>query len=146
MPPISHISPYTSLIAFVLGLPTAVATYYQAWKARQEAAQARDGLLYSKNCLEFVLPNGTTVNSVPLQTLHSLPKPEDIMLLPGTGRVGDPMGAFRVERIEYIFTPMPGKIEDMKQARLVKVVAHVQSVFESMESAQSLSSLVTANG
>jgi hypothetical protein len=145
MPAITQITPYTSLIAFILGVPTAIATYYQAWKTRQEATQAREGLLYSKNCLEFVLPNGVTVNMVPLATLHSLPKPGDVVLLPGTGRVSDPMGAFRVDRIEHIFTPMPGRLFEIKQARLVKAVAHVQSVFDEMDTPTNTSSTTTIN-
>ena len=32
MIPVSWISPYTSLIGFLIGLPTAIATYYQAFK------------------------------------------------------------------------------------------------------------------
>ena len=34
--PIPSITPYTSFIAFLIGLPTLVATYYQSWKTRQE--------------------------------------------------------------------------------------------------------------
>ena len=37
------------------------------------------------NCLEFVVDDGTCINLVPLETLHSLPKPGDVVLLPGDG-------------------------------------------------------------
>jgi hypothetical protein len=134
MPPIIAITPYTSLVAFCLGLPTAVATYYQAWKTRQEASQARAGLLHSKNCLEFVLVDGSSVNLVPLETLHTLPKPGDIVLLPGAGvgaTGGTGMGAFRVDRIEHIYAPVEGKKYEAKQARLIKAVAHVEGLYDS---------------
>jgi hypothetical protein len=143
MPPVSHITPYTSLIAFVLGVPTAIATYYQAWKTRQEATQARAGLIFSKNCLEFVLDDGTPVNVVPLETLHSLPKPGDIVLLPGTGTGVSAMGAFRVDRVEHIFTRLEGKGFDVKEARLVKAVAHVQGLFEEIDSTQFAATAIT---
>lgn len=71
--PIIGLAPYTSLIAFLIGMPTAVATYYQAFKTRQEARAARDGLLHSRDCLEFVIEDGSCVNLVPLETLHTLP-------------------------------------------------------------------------
>jgi len=142
--PITEFSRYTSLVAFCLGLPTAAATYYQAWKTRQEASLARAGLIYSKNCLEFVLSDGSSVNLVPLQTLHTLPKPDEIVLLPGAGvgmADGTAMGAFRVDRVEHIYAHMEGKKHDPRQARLVKVVAHVEGLYamasaadESMES------------
>ena len=133
MSSINELGRYTSLIAFCLGLPTAVGAYYQAWKARQEAAQARAGLIYSKNCLEFVLTDGTSVNLVPLETLHTLPKPGDIVLLPGAGVGSDNgthMGAFRVDRIEHIYAHMDGNKRDPKQARLIKAVAHVESLYD----------------
>src|SRR5260370_25951394 len=82
MLPISSISPITSIISFVLGMPTAFGIYYQAWKARREPQLARQGYLFSANCLAFVLQNGDTVNVIPLASLHTLPKPADVVLLP----------------------------------------------------------------
>jgi hypothetical protein len=140
MLPLNQLTPYTSLVAFALGMPTMVATYYQAWKARREAAQARAGEIYSKNCLEFVLKNGSSVNLVPLESLHTLPKPGDIVLLPGTGvgaAGGTATGAYRVGRIEHIYARPPeaanGRGIDPKQARLIKAVAHVEGLLEEME-------------
>lgn len=132
---ISEFSRYTSLVAFCLGLPTAIATYYQAWKTRQEASRARAGLLFSKNCLEFVLGDGTTLNLVPLETLHTLPRPGDIVLLPGTApdtTVGSHMGAYRIDRIEHIYAQADDRNQDLRQARLVKAVAHVKGLHDPM--------------
>ncbi len=129
---IVSLSPYTSLIGFVLGVPTAVGAYYQSWKTRQESRLARQGLVFSENCLEFVLDDGMTVNVVPLETLHSLPKPGDIVLLPGQEDGMDamldpvlPHGAYRVSRIEHIYAPVQGAKAHVGQARLAKAVAHV---------------------
>lgn len=129
--PIIGLAPYTSLIAFLIGLPTAIATYYQAFKTRQEARAARDGLLHSRDCLEFVIEDGSCVNLVPLETLHTLPKPGDIVLLPGDGGVeGGQLapGAYRIERIEYIYTPAEVKVKRPREARLTKAVAVVSSL------------------
>jgi hypothetical protein len=119
--------PYTSLIGFVIGFPMSVATYYEVFKARNEARQARQGLVISENCLEFVLDDGATVNVVPLETLHSLPKPGDIVLLPGTHEADAalPHGAYRVSRIEHLYAPVKTKRAHAGQARLAKTVAHV---------------------
>jgi len=122
MLPLSQFSRYSALVTFCLGLPTAAATYYQAWKARQEAAEVRAGL-----------EDGCTVNLVPLDTLHTLPRPGEIVLLPGSGGSGDgmTMGAYRVGRVEHIYARFEGKKMDAKQARLIKTVAHVESLFVS---------------
>ena len=113
MSSIISLSPYTSLIGFLLGFPTAVGAYYQSWKTRQESRQARQGLIASENCLEFVLEDGASINVVPLESLHSLPKPGDILLLPGHARGADQNlnavlshGAYRVSRIEHIYAPV----------------------------------------
>jgi hypothetical protein len=129
--PLIGLAPYTSLVAFLIGMPTAVATYYQAFKTRQEARAARDGLLHSRDCLEFVIEDGSCVNLVPLETLHTLPKPGDIVLLPGDGGVGAGLfapAAYRIERIEHIYTPAEVKAKRPREARLTKAVAVVSSL------------------
>ena len=122
---------YLGILVSLVILPTVGATYYQAWKARREAKEAREGLLHSKNCLEFVTSDGVCVNLVPLETLHSLPEPGDILLLPGDGMRDDARntpGAYRVERIEHIYTPADGKKRQPREARLTKAVATVVSL------------------
>ena len=129
--PVSNISPYTGIIGFLIGLPTAMATYYQAWKIREETKQARQGLVYSRNCLEFVLDDGRSVNLVPLETLHSLPKPGDIVLLPGIGSHGAGeilTNAYQVSRVEHIYARVDTTNALAGQARLVKAVAHVEAL------------------
>ena len=82
------IAQYSSVVGFMIGLPTVAATYYQSFRARQEARRALEGTLHSANCLEFIAGDGTCINLVPLETLHSLPREGDVLLLPGNG-VGD---------------------------------------------------------
>ena len=92
---------------------------------------AREGALYSMNCLEFVDDEGTCVNLVPLETLHSLPKPGDVVLLPGDGEsdgAGLATGAYRIERIEHIYTRPDGKRKRPREARLTKAVAQVSAL------------------
>jgi hypothetical protein len=129
--PITSFSPYTSVFNFVVGMPTLIGAYYQAWKARQEARLAREGALQSANCLEFVTDDGTCVNLVPLETLHSLPKPGDIVLLPGDGVFGEDVlapAAYRIDRVEHIYTPPEKKGQRPREARLTKAVAQVTSL------------------
>lgn len=127
MIPASHVSPYVSLISFTLGLPTSVATYYQAWKVRQENRDLRESLAYSSFCLEFVVPDGRSINLVPLDSLHSLPKSGDVLLLPGLadsqGMPGH--GAYRVLHIEHLYARDESRRAIAGQIRLVKAVAHV---------------------
>jgi hypothetical protein len=131
--PITQFSPYTSLLGFIIGFPTMVAAYYQSWKARQEMRLAREGVLHSLNCLEFVCADGTCVNLVPLETLHSLPKPGDVVLLPGDGIGAEsvlPPGAYRIDRVEHIYTTPAWKTKRPREARLTKAVAQVTSLSE----------------
>ncbi len=122
---------YLGILCSLVILPTVGATYYQAWKARQEAKEARNGLLHAKDCLEFVVDDGTCINLIPLETLHSLPKAGDVVLLPGDGIDRDKRfvpGAYRVERIEHIYTPAEVKGKQPREARLTKAVALVESL------------------
>ena len=125
------ISRYTSIIGFTVALPLTLATYYESYKARREARQARDGTLHSLNCLEFVSGDGTCINLVPLETLHTLPKPGDVVLLPGHG-VGDGVeflpGAYLVETVEHFYTRVEIKGSRPLEARLTKTVAQVTSL------------------
>jgi hypothetical protein len=129
--PITQFSPYTSIFSFIVGLPTLIGAYYQSWKARQEARLAREGALQSANCLEFLTEDGTCVNLVPLETLHSLPKPGDIVLLPGDGTFEDDAlapGAYRIDHVEHIYTRCEKKTKRPREARLTKAVAQVTNL------------------
>jgi len=127
--PITEFSPYTSLFSFIIGLPTMIAAYYQSWKARQEARLAREGALFSMNRLEFVVEDGTCINLVPLETLHSLPKPGDVVLLPGGDGIGEEEelvpAAYRIDRIEHIYTRPAERAKRPREARLTKAVAQI---------------------
>ena len=133
--PITQFSPYTSLFSFLIGLPTMIGAYYQSWKARQEARLAREGAMASANCLEFVVDDGTRVNLVPLETLHSLPRVGDVILLPGhgSGVEGEFLtGAYLVEKVEHFYTRADYKDSRPNEARLTKAVAQVTSLNPSL--------------
>jgi hypothetical protein len=124
-------SPFITAIAFLIGFPTVIATYYEAFKTRQEARSAREGTLHSNNCLEFVTLDGTCINLVPLETLHSFPRVGDVILLPGGGMGGSAEflpSAYLVESIEHIYTPVTWKSTRPLEARLSKAVAKVTSL------------------
>ena len=134
-----------SIFTFLVGLPTLIGTYYQAWKTRQESRQARNGFVYSENCLEFIEDDGTTVNLVPLSTLHTLPKPGDVVLLPGRvdAEAGHPQhAAYRVRRVEFIYARVENRHAQAGQARLAKAVAHVEGL--SPEASAATRALATA--
>src|SRR5580698_489583 len=124
-------SPYV----IVIGLPAVVGTYYQSLKARQEAGKAREGTPHALDCLEFIAGDGTCINLVPLETLHSLPRRGDVILLPGYG-VGPTSaflpGAYLVESIEHIYTQSEGRGARPHEARLTKAVARVTSLNPAM--------------
>jgi hypothetical protein len=125
------LSRYFEIIGFAIALPMTIAAYYQSFKARQEARQARDGAPHSLNCLEFVSGDGTCINLVPLGTLHSLPKSGDVVLLPGHGmdEKGEFLpGAYLVDSIEYIYAHVDTKRSRPLEARLTKAVAQVTSL------------------
>lgn len=128
---ISLFASYSSLTGFMIGLPMVVATYYQSFKVRQEARKEREGRLRSNNCLEFVAFDGSCINLVPLETLHSLPRAGDIIMLPGGG-VGESAeflpGAYLVDSVEHIYTPATLENTRPLEARLTKAVAKVTSL------------------
>ena len=128
---LSLIAQYSSVVGFLIGLPIMWAAYYESLKLRQEARRAREGTLHSLNCLEFVTGDGTCINLVPLETLHSLPREGDVLMLPGDSlREGGKFlpGAYLVESIEHIYTPAESKGARACEARLTKAVAHVTSL------------------
>jgi hypothetical protein len=135
---ISNITPYADMITFVVGLPTVLATYYQAFKTRQEARREREGSLHSQDCLEFVSLNGDCINLVPLETLHSLPRAGDVILLPSDGvREGTEYlpGAYLVDSVEHYYTRVEKRGCRPQEARLTKAVAKVTSLNPVMECA-----------
>jgi hypothetical protein len=78
-----------------------------------------------------VAGDGNCINLVPLETLHSLPKPGDVVLLPGHGAGEESEflpGAYRVETIEHIYTRVDLKKSRPREARLTKAVATVKSL------------------
>jgi hypothetical protein len=128
---ISLIAQYSSVVGFMIGLPVMVAAYYESFKARQEARRAREGTLDSRNCLEFVAGDGTCINLVPLETLHSLPRAGDVILLPGDGTGVDGVfltGAYLVESVEHFYTRAEYEGCRPQEARLTKAVAQVTSL------------------
>jgi len=127
---IAIVAQYSSVVGFMIGLPIMAGTYYELLKTRQEALRAREGTLHSLNCLEFVAGDGTCINLVPLETLHSLPREGDVLLLPGDGVSAASVflpGAYLVESIEHFYTPSERKGARPHEARLTKAVARVTS-------------------
>lgn len=128
---LAQLSYISNILAFLVVLPTMVATYYQAYKARQEAKREREGRLDSAHCLEFVSGDGTCINLVPLETLHSMPKPGEVVLLPGHGVCGSGEflpGAYLVESIEHLYSHEGCEGCRPNEARLTKTVAQVTSL------------------
>jgi len=125
------LSSYITILGFLVGLPTLIAAYYESLRARQELQATRNGTLHSKNCLEFIAGDGSCINLVPLETLHSLPRTGDVIFLPAHGVDGRSefrAGAYLIESVEHIYSPWDGKGARPLEARLTKAVACVTSV------------------
>jgi hypothetical protein len=130
-----HISPLGTFVAtalwFGIGLPAMIGAYYQSWKARREAGEAREAMVHSADCLEFVSLEGSCINLVPLDKLHSLPRPGDVVMLPGHGvdAEGEFLpGAFLVKNVEHIYSRVETRGSRPQEARLSKAVAQVTSL------------------
>jgi hypothetical protein len=122
------IAQYSSVVGFMIGLPVMAGAYYESFKARREARLGREGPLHSLNCVEFVAGDGTCINLVPLETLHSLPHAGDVILLPGSGTEEFLAGAYLVEKVEHLYTRAEYKGCRPHEARLTKAVAQVTSL------------------
>jgi hypothetical protein len=127
-----RLSNASGIISFCIGLPIIIATYYQAYRTRQEAHAALQPPILSENCVEFVLPDGTWINLVPLQSFHTLPVPGSVVLLPGD-QMGDGAGVYRVETLEYIYATEERDAQQPRQARLTKAVAQVTHLLDAIE-------------
>jgi len=115
----------------MIGLPIMAGAYYESLRARREARRVLEGTLHSANCLEFIAGDGTCINVVPLETLHSLPREGDVLLLPADGVSAAAVflpGAYLVESIEHIYTPAESKGARPHEAQLTKAVARVTSL------------------
>ncbi len=129
---LDHLGSMTSIFDFLVVTPTVFAAFYQSLRARQEAQQVRDGTWHSRDCLEFIAGDGTCINVVPLETLHSLPKEGQIIMLPGQGMGEDSEflpGAYLIESVEHIYASPEKRLQRRRhEARLVKAVAHVTAL------------------
>lgn len=128
---LDHFGSVASILGLLIGLPAILAASYQAYKARQEAQQVREGSMHSRDCLEFIVRDGTTINVVPLETLNWLPREGDIILLPGDGAGSEGgliPGAYLVESIEHYYAPAMHKMRRRQEARLTKVVCAVTTL------------------
>lgn len=128
---LDHFGSIASILGLLIGLPAVLAAFYQAHKARQEARQVREGSMHSRDCLEFIVGNGRTVNVVPLETLNWLPRAGDIILLPGDGIAEAAElipGAYLVESLEHFYAPATHKRRRPQEARLTKVVCAVTTL------------------
>jgi hypothetical protein len=127
---LDHFGSIASILGLLVGLPAILAALYQAHKARQEAKQVREGSMHSRDCLEFIVGDGTTVNVVPLETLNWLPRAGDIILLPGDGVQASEFlpAAYLVESLEHFYAPATHKRRRPQEARLTKVVCAVTTL------------------
>lgn len=127
---IATLSYLANILAFLVALPISAATWYQALRARQELRRSRELVIDSANCLEFINADGACVNLIPLDTLRALPRPGDIVFLPGDGVHADKLhtGAWRVDRVEHIYTRVHRKKARAQEARLTQAIAHVTSL------------------
>jgi hypothetical protein len=125
------VAQYASVVGFLIGLPFMAGAYYESFKARREARHGHEHSFHSLHCLEFIAGDGTCINLVPLNTLHSLPRAGDVLLLPGEGVHPEAKflpGAYLVESIEHIYTQPELKGARPHEARLSKAVARVTSL------------------
>ena len=128
---LDHFGSVASILGLLMVLPAVLAALYQAHKTRQEARQVREGTMHSRDCLEFIVRDGTTVNVVPLETLNWLPREGDVILLPGAGAGGRGElipGAYLVESIEHYYAQASHKRRRPQEARLTKVVCMVTTL------------------
>ena len=130
--PLITLSYLANILGFVIALPITAAAWHQAISARREVRRSRDLVIHSENCLEFVSADGACINLIPLETLRALPRPGDVVLLPGTGIAAGSTGtgAYRIERVEHIYTRVQRKSARPQEARLTKAMAHVVSLHE----------------
>jgi hypothetical protein len=129
-------------VVTIVGLPTLMwSTVRLVKEARKERADAAERLheerrkeTISVGCLEF-LDGRTGVNVVPLDKVRGLPRPGDIVSLPGETRTGrnSGEGEYEVERLTFTFLEAP-EIDQPCPAIPSRVIAHVRRLARSCSS------------
>jgi len=120
------ISLVADAVTFV-GIPALACSTYQLWQGlRRERAERKAFRSVSQGCLEFS-DEKVGINLVPLETVAALPRPGDIVFLPGETRAGENRGegVYEVEKVSFTFLEAP-EIDQPCPAVPSKVVAHVR--------------------
>jgi len=127
---LSLVAQYSSVVGFMIGLPMMAGAYYESWRVRQEARRERQ---------EAAQPQLSGVRHR-RRNLHQPGASGNSALAAARGRRADAAGdgvreggkflpgAYLVESVEHIYTPVEYKGARPCEARLTKAVAHVTSL------------------
>ncbi len=118
----------------IVGLPTLVWSTLRLWfdlrreraAAVERRAEAERREIVSVGCLQFS-DEQAAINLVPLERVPALPRPGDLVFLPGETRDGKNWGGgeYEVERLSFTFLEAP-EIDQPCPAVPSKVIAHVR--------------------
>lgn len=88
-------------VVTIVGIPVLAVTTYRLYR---EYAKGREVKNVSQDCLESN-ENKTGINLVPLKKVAALPRPRDIVFLPGEPHEGKNYGSgeYEVERVAFAF-------------------------------------------
>jgi hypothetical protein len=84
-----------------------------------------------QNCLEFLdLDKGIGINLIPLSSTPAIPRPGDIVLLPGefSGNENHAAGTYKVESIHFIYNQAAKEVDQPFPALLGKITVNVRKI------------------
>jgi hypothetical protein len=125
---VDSIGVWSGIAGTFIGLPALGLTYWQVYKARKEAAVARERSGCEGRVMFINVRDRVGVNDVPFKDMLFLPRVGEIVMLPGTVEGG---ADYRVVRIRHTcfaepFGDNPFELDD--DARMANVRVEVEPV------------------
>jgi hypothetical protein len=131
----------TADVVTIVGLPTLIISTIRLlldFRNERAAAVARRAeeerrQIVSVGCLQFS-DERAGINLVPLEKVNAIPRPGDLVFLPGETQDGKNYGGgeYEVERVSFTFLEAP-EIDQPSPAVPSKVIAHVRKKSGSMD-------------
>jgi hypothetical protein len=118
-------------VADVVTISSIWIVYFQTRQAWKELKKARETQSVGHECLGFVDSNrGVGINLIPLATTPAIPRPGDIVSLPGEffGNENPSAGTYEVESVHFIYSPAPMEVDQPGPALLSRINVNVREM------------------
>lgn len=120
-----------SFVADVIAIVGIPALAVSTAKLYKDAKKAREPQSVGHECLGFFdLDLEVGINLVPLASTPAIPRPGDIVSLPGEfhGNENPGAGTYKVESVHFIFCPAPREVDEPTPALFSRITINVRQI------------------